>query len=318
MLPMDSLALLHSAFCHSRLSPSPHHAPLLLSSSSALPSLSARAMTMTSPSPDESLVRVPGSFPPVALTREEGKNGKLRAMLEARGIPTVELPCIKTAVGRDRPRLPQVLTEEIFDWVCVTSPESAKVLVEGVREMAGRRELSIASIGAGTSAVLREGGMEPAFTPSRSTAQTLAQELPHKGNNRVLYPASALAQATLESGLADRGFDVTRLNTYTTLGIHQDGPHVLPSSMVEAARAARVVTFGSPSAVKGWTHLTAGDAPSPSPSVYAACIGPTSAEEARRSGVFAAVTCPDDPTMDGWLNATVEAVRMAIDQQRAA
>lgn len=61
----------------------------------------------------------------------------------------------------------------------------------------------------------------------------------------VLYPASSKASSDLQGGLVRRGFEVRRLNTYDTLPVAELEPSVL-----DAARAAAVVAFASPSAVK--------------------------------------------------------------------
>ena len=110
-----------------------------------------------------------------------------------------------------------------FEYVVVTSPEAAAVLLQGWRE-AGQPTLRyVASIGKSTSDALRLGGLEVAFEPTKATARTLAAELPDllaassSGRGcRVLYPASAKAATTLQDGLAARGFKVARLDTYST------------------------------------------------------------------------------------------------------
>lgn len=67
------------------------------------------------------------------LTREAGKNGKLQAMLAARGVRALELPLVETAPGPDRDALPGVLRAGGFDWAVITSPEAAAVFLEGWR-----------------------------------------------------------------------------------------------------------------------------------------------------------------------------------------
>lgn len=62
---------------------------------------------------------------------------------------------------------------------------------------------------------------------------------------RVLYPCSAKAGSTLQDLLRDRGFSVTRLNSYGTTAVTT----VTPSERSQAAQA-RLVVFASPSAVK--------------------------------------------------------------------
>lgn len=166
-------------------------------------------------------VRLCAETKTVVLTREDGKNGKLATLLAAEGIQSVEVPCITHGIGVDRPQLPARL-HDTADWsfVVVTSPEAAEVLLEGWAVAGKPAGLRIASIGAATSVVLKEGGLIPSFEPSKATAATMVVELPFppsppKGQAAptVLYPASALAADTLESGLTARGFQVTTVNT---------------------------------------------------------------------------------------------------------
>lgn len=105
----------------------------------------------------------------------------------------------------------------------------------------------------------------------------LSAELPCGGSNRrVLYPASAKAgsdlqvieqqlhfvhqsctlhiwactasddvSSTLQMGLAARGIDVMRLNTYTTRQVSS-----ISDDALRLARQARVLAIASPSAIK--------------------------------------------------------------------
>ena len=43
----------------------------------------------------------------------------------------MELPLIEHAAAADTARLPEVLAERVWDWVIVTSPEGAHVLLDG-------------------------------------------------------------------------------------------------------------------------------------------------------------------------------------------
>ena len=150
----------------------------------------------------------------VVLTREEGKNGDMCSRLTARGIDCLEMPLIETVNGADRDALPAALNDpEGWTWVCITSPEAAKVFLEGWTE-AGRPDLPIATVGAGTARILAEhyasGALAaPTFTPSKANADTMVVELPVDESSRVLYPSSAKAASTLQDGLAARGATVT-------------------------------------------------------------------------------------------------------------
>jgi uroporphyrinogen-III synthase len=243
----------------------------------------------------------------VVLTREEGKNGDMCARLTARGIDCLEMPLIESVVGPDRDALPAALNDpEGWTWVCITSPEAAKVFLEAWQE-AGRPDLPIATVGKGTAKILAAhyatGALTAAtFTPSKANADTMVLELPvHGDSTRVLYPASAKAASTLQDGLAARGANVTRLNTYSTEKVTAVGPDVL-----QQALAADVVTFGSPSAVKAWMALTGLDPTAEDHPAYA-CIGGTSAKACDTIGL-PGVLFPENPGVDGWEGVVLKAL----------
>ena len=78
---------------------------------------------------------------------------------------------------RSRERLSDVLRDDRFDWVTITSPEAATVFREGWLA-AGQPAVHIAVVGAGTGTTLSgmesSGALDPAFTPTtviRSTYQ---------------------------------------------------------------------------------------------------------------------------------------------------
>lgn len=78
----------------------------------------------------------------VLLTRERGKNGKLMAALQKRGISVLEMPLVETTPGPDRDQLPAVLQRGGFDWIVITSPEAAAVLLKGW-ESANRPQVNL-------------------------------------------------------------------------------------------------------------------------------------------------------------------------------
>lgn len=248
----------------------------------------------------------------VALTRQEGQNGKLRralgAALERSGLPSegfelAELPCIEHGEGDDFPSLVARLGAgasgaSLPDVAVLTSPEAARTFLRAW-EAARPGEpvaLPIASVGRGTSAVLEAAGAAVAFEPSLANAEALAAEMPKGLGRRALYAASGIAPGTLQEGLERRGFEVERLNTYTTRPVQDFG-----SAALSSMRGTDVVTFGSPSAVRAWTQHAGSGA-------VAACIGGTSRDAAEKAG-FQRIFSPAAPGIEGWADATVEAVR---------
>lgn len=234
----------------------------------------------------------------VALTRELGKNDKLqRALGEFEGaIETVELPCIAHADGEDYVKLAEEVQND-YDYIAVTSPEAARVLASAVSDPANLPP--IAAVGKVTEETLNELGMTVAFVPSRALASVLVEELPGESGCRLLYPASAKAKDTLEAGLRERGFAVTRLNTYDTVVAEWD------QQQKEAAAAIGIACFASPSSVKGWLSNTDSRR-----DVLAACIGETSAKACRKEGwKEEQIFYPDKPGIEGWVEAVQDAVQ---------
>lgn len=255
----------------------------------------------------------------VALTREKGKNDKLRDALLSNerfeqlksssesSIEIHELPCIEHADGPDIEKLVPTLSSAQFDYVAITSPEAAKVFASAWIE-AGKPNVGIvAAVGKATGESLKKYGVEVGIVPSKATAETLIQELPlsdvaqNEGRaTTLLYPASAKAQDTLQNGLEGRGFIVTRLNTYDTV------PASWTAEQLLLAESATVACFASPSAIKAWLKNTSGI---DKPRAIAACIGETSASACRKNEWEEnAIFYPEKPGVDGWALAVADAL----------
>jgi uroporphyrinogen-III synthase len=243
----------------------------------------------------------------LAVTRETGKNDKLRNAIRKLDLPNEqnvsihELPCIEHATGADFDRFEQLLyddTTDPWDYVIVTSPEAASVLRQ-VWDNSASLQPPVAAVGAATAIHLKQSGIPVAFLPSRATAADLARELP--SCRRVLYAASAQAPDTLQTGLAQRHIHTERLNTYDTIQATWD-----EQAMVTAARCS-IVCLASPSAAKGWVANT-----EHRPTV-AVCIGKTTADACAELGGFKAIRYPECPGMDGWVQLVQEAV---LEQQQ--
>ncbi|XP_020218441.1 uroporphyrinogen-III synthase, chloroplastic [Cajanus cajan] len=242
--------------------------------------------------------------PKVVVTRERGKNAKLIAALVKHEINCLELPLIEHTRGPDLDRLPSVLGDNAFDWVVITSPEAGSVFLEAWRA-SGMPHVKIGVVGAGTVSIFKEAlqssnqSLDIAFVPSRATGKVFATELPKIGNKcTVLYPASAKASNEIEEGLSNRGFEVTRMNTYTTVPVQHVDQMVL-----KLALAAPVVTVASPSSIRAWKNLLSDSEWNNS----VACIGETTATMARSLG-FANVYHPKQPGIEGWVESILEAL----------
>ena len=191
--------------------------------------------------------------------------------------------------------------DDVFDTLrqMTVHPEAAKVVAsawDGVRD----DPPPVVAVGKATEKALEGFGIDVTFVPSKATAETLAAELELKGEGTttLLYPASAKAKKTLQSGLEARGFGVTRLNTYDTVTANWS------NKQKEDARNVKIACFASPSSIKGWLQNTDNNN-----SVVAACIGETSYKACKghnwdESKIF----YPEKPGIDGWVQAIQEAL----------
>ena len=266
-------------------------------------STSTRSTTAISAADDSPIV--------VTLTREDGKNEKLRKKIEEDSdlmdqIDVLEMPCIEHAVGPDYDNLASTLLSEQWDYVAITSPEAANVLIsawDAVRD----NPLPVVAVGKATEERLRDSEIPVTFVPSKATAATLAKELElvaEKKQTSVLYPASAKAKKTLENGLASRGFAVKRINTYDTVTA------TWADDQKESSNKVQVACFASPSAVKGWLQNTEENT-----RVLAACIGETSATACKELGWNEnQIFFPEAPGLEGW----VEAIQRAVEFSKNA
>ena len=244
----------------------------------------------------------------VTLTREDGKNEKLRKKIEdddnlQNQIDLLELPCIAHAVGADYDSLSSTLSSGKWDYIAITSPEAANVL-DSAWDAVRDNPPPVVAVGKATEAKLKDSGIPVTFVPSKATAATLANELEVLDGEHptsVLYPASAKAKKVLENGLASRGFTVKRLNTYDTVTASWK------DDQKDSSERVQVACFGSPSAVRGWLKNTEQNT-----RVFAACIGHTSASACKELGwKDDQIFFPEAPGLDGWIEAIQKATEAA-------
>ena len=272
----------------------------------------------------------------VALTREDGKNDKFqeaisnhptRKMLErSLKVKMVELPCIEHATGPDLETFQKMAADDPsfseYDYIVITSPESAKVFGEVVKS--SDLSAKIAAVGKATKKALTQQGFEVDFVPSKADGETLAEELPPVNGmrlNNILYPASAKAPETIKDMLGNRkdaSFRVVRLNTYDTVTVTFS-----EEQLATAMDDVQIACFGSPTAVDAWLAnmdraLGIEDLdddkkktiPGSNGNTVAVCIGTTTARRCLESGRWLSndIYYPaKNPGLEGWTDSCFSA-----------
>ena len=142
---------------------------------------------------------------------------------------------------------------------------------------------SVAAVGGATADALRAEGIEPDLVPAEHSARGLVEVFPPadaEGPRRVLFPCADIAPDTIDTGLAQSGWDVQRVEAYRTVSAAAPEPELL----ARVAQADALVLTAT-STVRAFVTLRAADGDAMPAPAHVVCIGPTTAEAARAAGL---------------------------------
>lgn len=164
----------------------------------------------------------------VVVTRAREQASDLSERFAALGAMVVEAPVIKT-IMRNSSALAEAAKQE-WDWLMLTSVSGVRAYFGVLRQLGlDARHLAgvrVGAIGEATAGEIERHGIRPDFVPSRATAERLAAEAPVEPGQRILYPASALADDAFASQLRERGLTVEQLHAYDNEAQPLDGQRV--------------------------------------------------------------------------------------------
>jgi len=207
----------------------------------------------------------------IVVTRARAQASGLVARLRDLGAEVDEC-----AVIRIEPVAGPPIDAAGYGLVCVTSPNAPRLLIErcggDARAFAGA---TVAAIGQGTAAALREVGLVADVVAERSFAGGLLEALPGDlAGVRALVARAEEAPDTLPEGLRAAGADVDVVPLYRTLAARPRHP--------ERLLAADAVAFTSSSTVTRFAEALAGHDLA---RVRGVSIGPVTSSTARERGV---------------------------------
>jgi uroporphyrinogen-III synthase len=145
----------------------------------------------------------------------------------------------------------------------------------------GRARLAV--VGAVTAQALADRHLVADLVAEEETAEGLVAAMPAAPSGdaapgRVLFPRAVGARDVVGPGLRQKGWDVIEVDAYRTVASGE--AQGVGGDALDAASRADVVTFTSPSTVTGYADLAGSRRVPP----VVACIGPVTAEAARRAG----------------------------------
>ena len=252
----------------------------------------------------------------VLVTRAAAQAQPLVERLFARNLEVVQLPTIEVCeVGPDGQELVQsamtCLAEGHYDIVGLTSVNGVNRLWDALRghgldarSLAGT---TVAAIGSETARALSERGIVADIVPTTFTSAALAARLTVDDlrGKRVLLARAAQASATLRARLQEAGAEVDDVPLYDVVT-----PRAGEDALDALARGVDVVTLTSPSTVRGLVKLVSDRVDVDS--LQAVCIGPVTADAARKFGLRVVATA-ETHTIDGLVDA-VERYVAALDR----
>ena len=246
----------------------------------------------------------------IANTRAPRQAPSLTRLLEAEGAevlhyPTVEIePC---ADSKEFDGALAALAAGRFDWLVITSANTVYILADRLRELGiGREKVAqsntrVAAVGSATASAIREElSLIVDLFPDEYVAESLAASLQVGRGSRVFLPQSAIARPVLMKALHRAGAEVTAIAAYQTVVGH--GGDDLPSHFWQGDVDA--VVFTSASTVHNFVQrlkVESGDTGMLC-DVAVACIGPMTAEAARRHGLPVQVVA-ESRTVEGLVHS---------------
>lgn len=236
--------------------------------------------------------RLPLKGRQIIVTRPADRSGTLCGRLRQLGASVTGYPCIRTVARDNCPELDRAIEHlDSYRWLVFTSPAGPPVFFDRLHS-AGRdaRTLAgvkLAAIGPKTASALERFGLRADLVPETYDSQHLAQAMSEVEGPVLLCRASRGSDA-LPALFSKNGIPFEDISCYDTVYEAPDSAPVL-----ELLKQNVLVTFTSASTVRGFVESLPGADLS---RVLGCCIGPQTAQEARKYGI-AAVTARE-ATMD--------------------
>lgn len=236
------------------------------------------------------------------VTRPDSQAAELVAQLTERGIgsrtvPTVAIDADAARMGLDRAldRLPGA------DWLVLTSANGADAVVDCMRS-AGRRVpegTRVAAIGPATARVLEAAGITVDHVPVRYLTAEIAAGLGTVSGRRIVLARADAATPALRDALLAQGALVEEAVAYRTIEGPTDSRDALNAALHDRLDG---ITFTSSSTVRGLVELASPMNRGRARSLPSFCIGPITAQTARRAG-FDVAAIADEHTAAGLADA---------------
>ncbi len=219
----------------------------------------------------------------VVVTRARAQASGISRALASLGAEVIELPAIRIEPRIEEPQVRDAVSAlHTYALVCLTSPNGVRLLFQAMaaqgRDARALAAATVAAIGPGTAAALREHGVIADIVPERFVAEALIDSLADVdvAGKPALLARAAEAREVLPAALRERGAELDVVALYETVTEEPD------EAAIEAAQEADYVTFTSSSTVRNLLSVLGDRLP---PSARVVSIGPVTSQTAREAGL---------------------------------
>ncbi len=247
----------------------------------------------------------------VVVTRARAQAGELSGELERLGAEVLEFPTIEIRPPEDWGPLDAAIRDlDSFSWLIFTSVNGVDAFVErlahnGLDLRAVPRGARVAAIGPATAQRIREAGLRVDVVPEEFRAEALLESVSGESlaGERVLIPRARVAREILPEKLGETGAEVVVAPAYESVP-SSEGKDELAKKL-EAGRID-CVTFTASSTVENFVGaFGVEEAGRLLGGTRVACIGPITADTARRHGIRVDAEAREY-TIDGLIEAVVD------------
>jgi uroporphyrinogen III methyltransferase/synthase len=220
----------------------------------------------------------------IIITRPKAQAGELSELLWDRGARVIPFPVIRIAEPEDQAPLDQALDRlETYSWIVFTSANGVSSLRERGRDIRDLKGIRIATIGPATAAAIEAMGLRVDLVPEEFISEGVVRAFASENlqDCRILLPRAEEARDVIPEGLEQMGAKVDVITAYRTVRSDRNASEILP--LMEEGKVD-VITFTSPSTVIHFLGIMGPGFTLPS-QVRIACIGPVTADAARKAGL---------------------------------
>lgn len=249
----------------------------------------------------------------VLVTRARSQASKLTACLEELGARVIEKPAIAIAAPDDGYAAVDAAIAKLdsYQWLIFTSTNGVERFMQRLfaagKDVRALGYAKVAAIGQTTAQKLQSYGICADVVPQEFRAEGILESLKGKlpPHAKILLPRAAVAREILPEKLREQGAEVDVVPVYQTVMAETSEEERTALREELENGAIDFVTFTSSSTVVNLVKLLGGI--EPLKGVKTACIGPVTAETARKHGIEPAIVA-SRYTIEGLVEAMRESL----------